>query len=89
LAPVNPKALPVRALAIDTIFLCPEDLSVFNVKPRTHHQQKTASILFSDGHVASRPNRSGKFTVDIRDYEDVRDAFNKILAVLEQADLEQ
>lgn len=84
----NRKGLPIRALAIDTLFLCPEDLAVFNVKTRTHHQEKTANILFTDGHVTSRANRAGRFTVDVRDYADVRDSFNRILAVLENADAE-
>jgi len=85
---LNRNGLPIRALAIDTVFLCPDDLATFNVKPRTHHQQHIADILFSDGHVATRPNRDARFTVDVRDYAEVRDAFNKILKVLEQADTE-
>jgi len=83
---LNRDGQPIRALAVDTIFLCPSDLATFNVKPRTHHQQKSADILFSDGHAASRPNTDGRFTVDLRNYADVRDAFNRILRVLEQAD---
>jgi len=84
----NRNRLPIRALAIDTGFLCPPELAEFNVKPRTHHRQRFANILFVDGHVASRPNRDGRFTVDLRDFAEIRDAFNKILKVLEQADTE-
>ena len=82
----NRHRLPIRALAMDTIFLCPPDLEPFNVKPRTHHRQKSADILFTDGHTASRPNTDARFTVDIRNYAEIRDAFSKILAALEQAD---
>jgi prepilin-type N-terminal cleavage/methylation domain-containing protein len=85
----NRNGLPIRALAIDTMFLCPPELAPFNVKPRTHHQQKFADILFSDGHSVSRQNKDGRFTVDLRDFSDIRDAFNKILKVLEQADTEE
>lgn len=85
----NRNGRPVRALAIDTQFLCPPDLAEFNVKPRTHHREKFANILFSDGHASSRPNADGRFTVDVRDYAEIRDAFNKILEVLERADEEQ
>src|SRR6478609_3110522 len=46
---LNRNGLPIRTLAIDTMFLCPEDLATFNVKPRTHHQQQSATILFVDG----------------------------------------
>lgn len=78
----------IRALALDTQFLCPPDLEVFNVKPHTHHQQKIISILYTDGHVVARPNTDGRFMVDLTDYADLRDAFNKILQVFEQADAE-
>lgn len=85
----NRNGQPIRALAIDTMFLCPPDLAQFNVKPSTHHRQKFANILFSDGHVVSCSNADGRFTVDVRDYTQVRNAFSKILDVLERADEEQ
>jgi prepilin-type N-terminal cleavage/methylation domain-containing protein/prepilin-type processing-associated H-X9-DG protein len=78
----------IRALVIDSMFLCAEELSAFNILPRTHHQQKSASILFSDGHVSARPNRDARFTVDARDFLGLYDSFSKILSVFEQADLE-
>jgi len=84
----NRNGLPIRALALDTLFLCPPDLAPFNVKPRTHHRQRFADILFSDGHVRSRPNPDGRFTVDLQNYAEIRNAFDKILKVLEQADAE-
>jgi type II secretory pathway pseudopilin PulG len=86
---LNRNGLPIRALVMDTLFICPEDLAAFNVKPRTHHRQKSATILFSDGHAASRPNKDNRFNVDVTDYSQVRDAFNKILQVFERADTEQ
>lgn len=85
----NRNGRPIRALAIDTQFLCPPELAEFNVKPRTHHQEKFANILFSDGHVVSSLNADGWFTVDLCDYTYIRDAFDKILEVLEHADEEQ
>jgi prepilin-type N-terminal cleavage/methylation domain-containing protein len=84
----NRNGLPIRALAIDTLFLCPSGLAPFNVKPRTHHRQGFADILFSDGHALSRPNADGRFTVDLLNYAQIRTAFDKILKVLEQADTE-
>jgi len=85
----NRNGLPIRALAIDTIFLCPVDLAAFNVKPSTHHRQRFADTLFSDGHAVSRANNDGRFTVDLSNYADIRNGFDKILKVLEQADTEQ
>jgi prepilin-type N-terminal cleavage/methylation domain-containing protein len=84
----NRNGVPVRALAIDTMFVCPPDLALFNIKPRTHHRQRFADILFSDCHAVSRPNNNGRFTVDLSDYATVLSAFDKILKVLEQADTE-
>jgi len=85
---LNRNGVRISALVIDTQFLCPPDLAAFNVLSRTHHRQRSANILFSDGHAVSRANRDGRFTVDVRDYSQVRDAFNQILKVLEQADAE-
>jgi hypothetical protein len=82
----NRNGVPVRALAIDSLFLCPPELAAFNIKPRTHHQQRFVNVLGADGSVASRPNRDGRFLVDLRDYAELRDAFDKILRVLEAAD---
>jgi len=84
----NRNEVPVRALAADTLFLCPPELAQFGVKPRTHHQQRYADILFADGHAAARRNADGRFTVDLRTFSELRDAFNRILGVLEQADEE-
>lgn len=85
---LNRQGQPIRALVMDTQFLCPPDLAVFNVKPRTHHGQRTVSILFADGSAVARANRDGRLTVDVRDYGDIRDAFSRILRALEQADTE-
>ncbi|HSU57033.1 MAG TPA: prepilin-type N-terminal cleavage/methylation domain-containing protein [Candidatus Dormibacteraeota bacterium] len=82
----NRNGIPIRALAIDTQFVCGPDLADFGVKPRTHHRQRFAEILYSDGHIGSRLNRDARYTVDVTDYGDIHDAFDKILKVLEQAD---
>jgi prepilin-type processing-associated H-X9-DG protein len=82
----NRNGVPVRALAVDTLFLCPPQLATYGVKPRTHHQRRYADILFADGHVVARRNQDGRFTVDLRTFNELRDAFNRILQVLEQAD---
>jgi prepilin-type N-terminal cleavage/methylation domain-containing protein/prepilin-type processing-associated H-X9-DG protein len=84
----NRDGLPIRALAIDTQFLCPPELAVFNIKPRTHHRQKSANVLFADGHAVARANRHQRFTVDATDYSEIRNSFSKILQVLERADAE-
>ena len=83
---LNRQGQPIRALALDTIFLCPPGLEAFGVKPRTHHRQKFANILYTDGSVATRPNQDARFTVDVSNYSELRLAFEKILQALETAD---
>jgi len=84
----NRVGVPIRALAIDTEFLCPPGLESFNLKPTTHHRQRLVNVLFSDGHTASLLNQDGRFTVDLRDYAQIDDGFNRILQVFEHADVE-
>ncbi len=85
----NRNGLPIRALAIDTEFLCSPALAAYNVLPSTHHQQLYANILFADGHAAGRPNTAGCFNVDLGANVDPAGAFGLILTVLERADTEQ
>jgi prepilin-type N-terminal cleavage/methylation domain-containing protein/prepilin-type processing-associated H-X9-DG protein len=85
---LNRNGQSIRALAIDSDFLCPPGLAAFNVKPRTNHQRQWADVLFADGSAASRPNRDGRFTVNLVSYSDLYNAFDRILTVLERADAE-
>jgi prepilin-type N-terminal cleavage/methylation domain-containing protein/prepilin-type processing-associated H-X9-DG protein len=85
----NRNGLPMRALAIDTEFLCSPALAPYNVFPSTHHQQTYANILFADGHTAARPNAAGCFDVDLGDSVDPAEGFGLILTVLERADTMQ
>lgn len=82
----NRNGKPIRALAIDSQFLSSPSVAVFNVKPRTQHNQKSVNILFYDGHVVSKPNRDKQFTVDLQNNADLYNAFHRILQVLEVAD---
>jgi prepilin-type N-terminal cleavage/methylation domain-containing protein/prepilin-type processing-associated H-X9-DG protein len=84
----NRNGSPIRALVIDTEFLCPPDLELFNVKPRTNHRQKVVNILFWDGHSVSRANRDNRFLVDVTNPADLQSSFDRILKVLERADVE-
>lgn len=81
----NSLGRPIRALALDTQFLCPASLGTFGVNPSTHHQQLYANILFSDGHAVTRPNTNGVFTVNLS-LSDLQGSFSLIMNVLEQAD---
>jgi len=83
---LNRNGQPIRALALDAIFLCPSNLESFNVKPRTHHQQRYANVLYADGSVVCLRNQDRRLTVELRSNTDLYDAFNRILTVLERAD---
>jgi prepilin-type processing-associated H-X9-DG protein len=83
---LNRNSLPIRALALDTEFLCSPALASYHVLPSTHHQQKFVNVLFSDGHTAKRLNTNGCFVVDLGNTTDPANAFGLILSVLERAD---
>lgn len=83
---LNRNGKPIRALALDSQFLCSGSVAAYNVKPSTHHQQQSVSVLFIDGSVQSMKNTDGRYTVDLRNNADLYDAFNRILKVLETAD---
>jgi prepilin-type N-terminal cleavage/methylation domain-containing protein/prepilin-type processing-associated H-X9-DG protein len=82
----NRNGKPIRALALDSQFLCSGEVAAYGVKPSTHHRQKIANVLFSDGHVSVNRNSIQRYTVDLRNNADLYDAFNRILRVLEAAD---
>lgn len=82
----NRNGFPIRALAIDSQYLCAEALEIFGVRNHTHHRQSLANILYNDGHVISRPNRDARYTVDAR--TQIQQSFDKILKTFERADLE-
>jgi len=75
-----------RALVMDMNFVSPPGLESFNVITRTQHRRQAAQVLYSDGSVASRRNRDGRFTVNVSDYADLYNAFDRILRVFEYAD---
>ena len=82
----NRNGKPIRALAMDSEFLCAPDVATYNVKPRTHHRQLLANVLCFDGHVFTQANRDRRLTVDLQSNADLYDAFNRILQVFESGD---
>jgi len=82
----NRNGLPIRALVIDTQFLCPPTAAVYNILPSTHHQQRFVDVLYSDGHVAMQPNLDGRYTLNFNTQVNMYASYSLILALLEQAD---
>jgi prepilin-type N-terminal cleavage/methylation domain-containing protein len=85
----NREGIPIRALVTDTQFVCSDDIAVFNVRSRTHHEQKSSSVLWVDGHTTHVANTDRRYTVDLRQNSDLYDALNRILWVFERADREE
>jgi prepilin-type N-terminal cleavage/methylation domain-containing protein/prepilin-type processing-associated H-X9-DG protein len=86
---LNRNGQPIRALVMDTEFLAPDGFAEFGVVPRTHHKRAYVNVLFSDGHADTFFNEDGRFTVNLDDYEALMNAFDRILGVMEQADMER
>lgn len=84
----NRNDQPIRALALDTQFLCTPGLAPFGITPFTHHRQRFVNVLFADGHVQSRPNGDARFTVDLGKDFNLATSFDAILKIFERADLE-
>lgn len=82
----NRRGVALRALVMDTQFVCTPALAAFRVTPSTHHQQRLADILFADGHALSRPNAEARFTVNLGENFNLNASFDTILNVFETAD---
>lgn len=83
----NRDSQPIRALVMDTQFLVPEGFAAWGITPRTHHRQLYVNVLYSDGHVATVSNNGGQYTVNLDNYDALTQAFDRILRVLERADV--
>jgi prepilin-type N-terminal cleavage/methylation domain-containing protein len=86
---LNRNGLPIRALAVDTQFLCGSSVAVYGLYPSTHHQQQFVDILFSDGHAQTQANNNGVYTFNFGTNLNIFTSFSVILGLLEQADTVQ
>jgi len=80
----NRNGAAIECLAMDTQFLAPPMMAAFNIRPRTHHQQRLVNALFRDGHASSHPNTDGRYTTDIA--ISVYDTLDRILEIFESLD---
>jgi prepilin-type N-terminal cleavage/methylation domain-containing protein/prepilin-type processing-associated H-X9-DG protein len=78
----------IRALAMDAQYLVSPDMAIFGVKPHTHHRQRVVNFLYSDGHVSSKANRDGRYTIDLINATGIHRSFDMILQKFEAADFE-
>lgn len=82
----NRQGHPIRSLVMDTQFLAPPQMSLFNLKTRTHHRQKFVNALFVDGHASSFQNVRDRFTVNVS--ISVYRTLDRILEIFEGLDKE-
>jgi len=82
----NRRDQPIRALAMDSQFLCEPKLKGFGVGPRTHHKGQFANVLYTDGHVATFPNKKKSLSVDITSGGNMYGSFSMILDRFEMVD---
>lgn len=61
----NRDGAPIRCLVTDTQFLAPQQMSLFNLRTRTHHRKRFANALYTDGHASEHENTGGRFTVNV------------------------
>jgi prepilin-type N-terminal cleavage/methylation domain-containing protein/prepilin-type processing-associated H-X9-DG protein len=83
------NGLPIRALVLDTQFLCGPNSAIYGILPSTHHQQQIVNILFSDGHAQTRQNADGRFTFNFGTNVNIYASFSVILGLFDQADAVQ
>jgi len=80
----NRNGIPIRCLALDTQFLSPPMMALFNLKTRTHHQQRMINALYVDGHVSGHKNPDKRYTVNVA--ISVYSTLDRILSILESLD---
>jgi prepilin-type N-terminal cleavage/methylation domain-containing protein/prepilin-type processing-associated H-X9-DG protein len=80
----NRNGAPIRCLAADTQFIAPPMMAMFNVRTRTHHQQRVVNALYVDAHVSTHKNVNDRYQVDVA--VSVYDSLSRILTVLEALD---
>lgn len=61
----NRNGDPAQALAMDSNFVAHEQLALFGVVTRTHHQAARVNVLLRDGSSETRNNADGRYTADV------------------------
>lgn len=82
----NRRGGRIRCLALDTQFIAPGSMSMFNLYTRTHHKQRLVNALYNDGHVSSHQNVDDRYQVNLS--ISVYNTLDRILAIFEDLDSE-
>lgn len=82
----NRRGDAIRALTMDTQFLAPAKMAVFNLRTRTHHRKRSVNALFTDGRAGNFKNVADRFTVNVS--ISVYATLDRILEIFESLDKE-
>lgn len=80
----NRQGNRVRCLVMDTQFIAPPQMSVFNLYTRTHHKQRFVNALYTDGHVSTHDNVDDRYQVNVS--LSVYNTLDRILSIFEELD---
>lgn len=81
---LNSEGGRITALAMDVNYLVDPSYLLFGVYSQTNHEQKTANMLYADGHAAMQSNDKAQFTIDAG--TNPWNSLPQILAAFERAD---
>lgn len=82
----NRRGAPIRCLVMDTQFIAPQKMAMFNLSTKTHHRQKMINALYTDGHVSGFENTNDRYTVNVS--LSVYQTLDRILQIFELLDSE-
>ncbi len=85
---LNREGHPIRALVLDTQFLCPPAMNAYGITNNSQHRLKSINILYSDTHVAASRNTTNRYTINLNGTVNLYSSFDLILKTFEAADLE-
>jgi len=80
----NRRGRPIRCLVMDTQFIAPASMAMFNIYSRTHHDQRVVNALYTDGHAETHPNIDNQYQVNLS--LSVYNTLDRILSVFEDLD---
>jgi len=80
----NRRGAQIRCLVMDTQFIAPSSMAMFNLYTRTHHDQRVVNALFSDGHAKTYANTDNQYQVNLS--MSVYNTLDRILTIFEDLD---
>jgi len=82
----NRRGAPIRCLVMDTQFIAPGSMAVFNLYTRTHHDQRVVNALYTDVHAETHKNTDDRYQVNLS--MSVYNTLDRILSIFEDLDSE-